>query len=268
MPSASAWPSQLDRWTNWACNFRRCHERITRRAQGLRFILARTAAGIVQQINRWHRTVFATRQTIRLSIGPLIFQTENRGAFRALQQHAPMRFHWPWLSPAPAEIKELPAINAGKSREKSESAVAAGGGVPTAHGERRSGAFFDTPMNRVFARAAAAEGEPSSCFARHEVTNLRQTVKLVEHTDRRRVEQLQRRLNLTLGRREVLTKTINQIQQETVFESPHVRQAGSRALAAVHETAAAFDLDQLTDRVVRNIDSRIIAHRERMGRVF
>jgi hypothetical protein len=264
-PSGPAW---LARWTSWARRIRGRHERIVRHAAGLRFILARAGGGMVRQINQWRRNVFATYPTIRLSIGPLIFQPDERAARWPLPPGASMRFALPDLSAGSKEIEVVQAIDQGNRREGSAGASADDRRFVTAGGEERSAGLLNTPIGRVFARASVGGTESDSRLTRHETISLQQSLKLEKQTERRRVEEIRRHLNLTLSRHELVTRTINKVQQETVIESPHVLQARSRGIARGSEFGAAFDLDQLTDSVVRNIDRRIIAHRERMRRVF
>lgn len=60
-------------------------------------------------------------------------------------------------------------------------------------------------------------------------------------------------------------KTVTNTIHEEVFESPRAVKAG---FAGISPSRTPIDIEQLTDQVVRNIDNRIVAHRERLGRVF
>ena len=83
--------------------------------------------------------------------------------------------------------------------------------------------------------------------------------------ERRRFEDQTYRVLLTLQQHET-TKQV-QRSEETVIHSSRefdVRSAerfGPKARAPI-------DIEQLTDQVVRQIDNRIVAHRERLGKVF
>jgi hypothetical protein len=70
---------------------------------------------------------------------------------------------------------------------------------------------------------------------------------------------------------------VNQIRQqrpktsvaetEQVFESRYSPRGGGATLVS-SGTNVPFDLEKLTEQVIRNLDSRLVAHRERTGRVF
>jgi len=130
------------------------------------------------------------------------------------------------------------------------------------------GSFLQTPLTRVFARAGAEGRDFGSLDQRYETLSLQRSLQLVKETihERRRVEELVRRPVVMLPQRQTLKTVTNTIHEE-VFESPHSVNAGLTGMTR-SPSLLPIDIDQLTERVVRNIDGRIVAHRERLGGVF
>jgi hypothetical protein len=54
----------------------------------------------------------------------------------------------------------------------------------------------------------------------------------------------------------------------TVRQSPWGPRVGAPGMAPQATAPAAIDLDLLTEKVVRQIDQRLVAYRERMGKLF
>jgi hypothetical protein len=55
-------------------------------------------------------------------------------------------------------------------------------------------------------------------------------------------------------------------ETEQVFETRYGAQGG--AMLIPNGTNVPLDVEKLTEQVIRNLDSRLVAHRERTGRVF
>jgi hypothetical protein len=124
------------------------------------------------------------------------------------------------------------------------------------------------PLQRVFARAVAEESGEAAPVSRAQretlviERSLRITQRVVD--ERRRVEE--RTLRKLVAREQRSAPRTTAAVQETAMQSPRGSLVGARGM--MQTTAPPIDIEQLTDRVVRNIDSRIIAHRERMGKLF
>ena len=57
-------------------------------------------------------------------------------------------------------------------------------------------------------------------------------------------------------------------QTPETYESPRGARVGAPGMAHLPDPVMPLNLDRLTEQVVKEIDNRIVAYRERMGRVF
>jgi hypothetical protein len=86
--------------------------------------------------------------------------------------------------------------------------------------------------------------------------------------ERRRIEASSRRDLFTREQPEFAMIANKAVRNEAIFESPQVMRTGTAVGAMPSVTALPLDIESLTDQVVRSIDSRLVAHRERLGKVF
>jgi hypothetical protein len=223
---------------------------------------------------KWERFAYHIRPTLRLSIGPLLFRIIGAGApgvlaiptageYDARRRQASSASAPPLAAPAPGRqgtFSEKAAIDPWPGRR-----------LPVVTGMR-------PPLN--WALAAGRGGEPGSAgpeealplarvFRRMNAADLYETVTVSqlhrEHFLARRSLRALERVTDALRRVEyrVQQTAVTLRQQSQDVAAPAVKRAAAPAPAP-----PAIDIGALTEQVVRQIDSRIIAYRERMGNLF
>ncbi len=251
-----------DRWTTWALMLQGRHARSAMRYHALSFILARNQAIRRAQVERWQHMYLKQLPTIRLSIGPIL-----------------LRFG----DPAICSHLARPAVTTGEPREVSREFIysrpqrstqrsfnqpqpfGTGADVPfKASRAELQDTVFRSPLVRVFER----EGKPASELTRFESRVVQRSLQLVKRvqTGRTRLEEDVRRNFVSREQRTTPAVTKNAIAENTVFESSRSMRTGTAGPTDM--SGRPIDIERLTEQVVRNIDSRIIAHRERTGRIF
>jgi hypothetical protein len=125
------------------------------------------------------------------------------------------------------------------------------------------------PLSRVFKRAEWGEAQ------RHRQTTalVREPLGLAQRVkeEKRRVEQQARGATVMQQRTQPRPESFERDKANSPSER---RRSGgfdlaSDAMAAAARAAPpALNVQQLTDEVIRQIDSRIVAHKERMGKLF
>ncbi len=255
-----------NRWLDWAQSLARRHARVAESHCGLSLTFLRPAPPPLFDCERWSRAAWTIAPQINLSIGPIL---------RSLRQAASHQSKSERKAPPPSAAPSSHfAPNSGdKTIVERWGVLSRIDGVEHIEGLRtfavdQRNDLPQRPLRTVFARAMveeAGERAPAS-RARRETLLVERSLQIARRVveERRRVEEQARRALVARERRGALQDAA--AAQETAAHSPRGSRVGARGMA---QTAApVIDIDQLTDRVVRNIDSRIIAHRERMGRLF
>jgi hypothetical protein len=261
---ASMNPSE--RWWAWARLLAERYGRILGRHQGAAMTWVTPGTGLSQRCQRWERVVWSLHPRIDLAIGPILQQFWREEAA--------------WLLPAPAHgaARSQPASAAetvilesrsaqGEAREsRPQAGVTAGPAALAAQGPH---AGWDLPLDRVFARVDTDEKrmgiDPKSAMTvshtGRQVLLLREAVQVLRQSaeSRLRVEEAPR---------------LSLVTRQPVDLAPPVTTAAERKAEhaewgeriSASPIAPAFDIEQLTEQVVRQIDGRLVAHRERLGR--
>jgi len=250
LPESPRWqPRQgkapANRWLDWAQTLSERRGRIALRHGSLSLIFAQPQTMIFSRVERWRQVSLTFNPQIKLAI--------NRILRQAVRHESP--------APFAARTETAFASPALKSDEGLMSEAWHGG---------HAGYSGLTPSERVFARARAEEaGDAATVFhSRQETLLVQRSLQFAQRVadERRRLEEQTRRSLVIRKQRDAPKTAANGVQEETVFQSP----LGSRVGATGTNQFAPLpiDIERLTDQVVRNIDQRIVAHRERMGRVF
>jgi hypothetical protein len=257
-----------DRWTGWAQSLRERHGHIFLRHHGMAMTLAMPSALFYVCCQRWENAAWTLCPQINLAISPILQQTIWHRASVLLAAQArsvPARTPLPISARAPAQqpgerqwvgadLLE-PALPAGKQM------LALAAPDPDWH----------MPLQRVFRRAnvddvyetvMVSQVHHARLVAQQSLQILRRVVE-----ERQRVEASERRTIMTRQQKEVTSVVTAAEAREVMMHSPHGPKVGGSGMT---QTASppAINLEQLTDQVVRHIDSRIVAHRERMGKLF
>jgi hypothetical protein len=231
-----------NRWLGWAQSLADRHSRIAVNHRGSSLTFMHPATTLPLYCEQWRRAAWTITPQINLSIGPILRLFQRAHGREASNEHRTERHRAPL---------EYPVTN-------TQAFIV----------ERRS-STWQRPLQRVFAFAMfeeAGEARPVS-RARHETLPVERSLQVVRRVvdERRRVEEPTRR-TLVAREHRSMPRIEAAVAPETVMQSPRGLRVGAQGM--MQTTAPSIDINQLTDRVVRNIDSRIIAHRERMGRLF
>lgn len=127
------------------------------------------------------------------------------------------------------------------------------------------------PLSRVFRRAELGESEAGRQQTAALVGGLRGLARRVTE-ERRRVEQQARGATVMQQRAQPRHKGFER-GDEADASHGRLRPGGfdparDAPAAAARAAPPALNIQQLTDEVIRQIDSRIVAHKERMGKLF
>lgn len=262
LPGSLHWQPQqvespVNRWRDWAQTLSERRGRIALRHSGLSLIFAQPQTMVFSRIERWRQAALTFSQQINLAINQILRQTDRH------ESPAPFAAQSQTIFALPASTTD----ERGMVRRRSNDGRAMDG---RSAGAREGFSDLQPPLKRVFARAGAEEASAAMMVSR-----LRQETLLVQRSlqfsqrvvdERRRTEEQARRSLVIRQQRDAPKTTAGAAQEETVFQSP----LGSRAGATGMNQFAPLpiDIERLTDQVAQNIDRRIVAHRERMGRVF
>jgi hypothetical protein len=245
-------------WANWAAVLHARHTRIGYRCRALSLVLGRNQAATRHRVNHRH---YRSWQLLKLSfsIGPLFLRFVS--ALRMPAARSTLR----GLAPLDAIANAQSRSDHGQLSKEQK--------IP-----RREGAFIQTaanglpnttillPITRVSSRLH--ETLETQLSTRLDVQSVGQSVQLVNRVinERMRLEEQTRRTLVTRHLREN-SKSETVRRDQIVSESERTAPSVSTQRGQVPGSWP-FDIERLTDQVVRSIDSRILAHRERMGNVF
>ncbi|MCM3870572.1 MAG: hypothetical protein ND895_07765 [Pyrinomonadaceae bacterium] len=278
-------PTGVSRWSRWARSIALRHKRFTQRRDSLALIVLRLRRPLNIFRERWAFTTRIVQPRLQLAIN----------AFVKLVHWS----HQQYFSGGPTRISSLALTD---QRVFSSPGVLRTRSAPRNHGrgetsnrqiafalasaDRGSTAGFVEPPNVlkppltfVFERLKASK--KSTHPSRFEVLSHQQARSIVE-----RVSQQSRRTEtMTIGTNTVIER---QMSSQTAATQPRrllrsvqaptrvIEKAAAAPVTTVVETASwlqdkvpvtGLNIDQITDHVVRQLDRRVVAARERMGRV-
>jgi hypothetical protein len=278
--AASRWAQQarsirrVDRWTGWARALMGRYVWIPLRQRAAAMQLLEQRAPLGMPGRRWELAALNIHPKLRLSISPLLFRTTGKGAPAVLAVPAPGGYDARQRQGGIASAPPLAAPASGRQGTPAQRApidqwqgrrTPVGSGMrlvlPGALGADRAGApgaagsQQSLPLARVFRRLNAADlYEVGTVSRRHR-----------EHLA------AQRSLRILDPVTEALQRVEYRVQRTAVVlrrQSRDITAPAVKSVAAPAPAPPAIDIGQLTEQVVRQIDNRIIAHRERMGDVF
>lgn len=254
VPNNPKWP--VNRWMEWARSFTGRFQLHPVHQLRMSLVLhgADRGAANVSYVSRWDQFIQQISPRIYLVVS--CFMREffvKRGSIQSSGASA-MPASWPSLHPTPAQ----PAHSREKDVQSGPVSVAVGGGI--------------SPVQRVFARASSIAEVNQLAVQRVKSTTLlteachrvvRRAFELGERVEERRSQ------SLVLRREERVSSTVrtDAESKDSTSYSPWGPSVGKPGFAKIG-TPMSIDLDRLTDQVVRQIDNKIVAHRERMGKVF
>ena len=248
-----------DRWSHWARALTERHTRLVDRSAGMSQTLARRFSIVYSQVHRWRHSKEVLFPQINLSMGPISFNPQtlklkDRFAAGIEKSKSPERERNAQFFVIQKAVDQI------LLRHLDAKAL-----TGTTNSE---GGFYRQPLVRVFGRSADNDGAPELKGISNTTISTEQSLVLVHRLDkeRRRFEESVEGMDQTFAQPRAALVPNVQIPTEEVIEASSVR---SKGLTRPNEPASwPFDIEQLTERIIRNIDGRILAHRERMGTVF
>jgi hypothetical protein len=280
-----AWVAQIGAPRAWALTLAaRCSSRFEQR-RGLAMLFARRATVVVSRLERGNQAVWRFTPHVRLAIHPFVHKALERvapvyrllsdrrrsnGQATAAHEESTGRF-------VRREAREE-SIGRFVRREVTASPV----GTPSLAGRaavvHAAGPSPNAlPLERVVQRIAA-EGVREIIDGSTRVVEplaARESLQIAQ-----RVTETGRRLEAPAARRDLSLRTARPMvvvpptAADLVAHAPQAgvldqRQRGTRGPGVDLDTGASpINIEQLTDQVVQAIDRRIVAHRERTGRLF
>lgn len=245
-----------NRWALWATGLYVRHARIADRLRGLALVLARNQLINLHRVSRWYHKSPKLFSQLRLSLGPFFLRLPSDKAKVSFLRLTQQTFEPHRDSGAQSTELHGQFLAAQHFRSRASTWL-----------KRNESPDFMvlSPTTRVGTRLTEIIQEQ---WSRFETRSMTQQFDLVNRViDGRRRFEVQTRRNLINRDRWEHAKDANVRREPTVIESEHTARSGSG-----HPNRMAgewpLDLERLTDQVVRTIDSRIVAHRERTGNVF
>jgi len=248
------------RWTDWTRALREKFKRSWLRQPGLELTLLQPRGPLCLHYHRWQAGTWSLAPNIRLAISPLLEET-----------------FWQGTPHTTALIDRNSGARSTLAKCETERREAVRGVlVPqllSSQTLQRSGNFHSTgiawdaaaPLARVFARKREQNEDDGTALGNRsrEVRQDALALRVVRHYAR--IEELTHR-TLVSARPPATTIAKNVEHREAVLEAAPVSPRGVKGRLGMDTSD--FDIEHLTDRVVRRLDGRLIAHQERLGRLF
>jgi len=264
LPGSLRWQTRqgeapANRWRDWAQTLSERHSRIALGQGILSLIFAQPQTLIFSRIERWRQAALKFSPQIKLAINQILQPTDRHESEARFAAQSRTVFVLRALTTDERGV-------GGQGRLDSAREGFSDSGLQMRDGFM----FLQPPLRRVFARTGPEDAnlEMIVSRSRQETLLVRSSLQFAQQAvyERQRLEEQTRRA-LVIHEQRIAPMTKSEAaQRETVFQSP----LGSRVGATGMNRFAPMpiNIEQLTDQVVRNIDQRIVAHRERMGRVF
>jgi len=255
------------RWLDWSLQFTGRHKRSPLRRPAPHFMLAGHAGSILQRIERWYHLSSRLLSQLNLSITAR-FSTRLSSVHQS-NFHGSTQNHIQWFHSRTGVTAEstrapenlIPRLTVLRPSEL--------------HTEQQPSQLVETQFRHQLSAPALMRmltrtetSTSSSSSTRFETTVGRNHTQLIHRaiTERQRYEDVRRSL-ISREQKMFAPPTNLESIETTATESirtPEPMPAWSQQRADM----AQVNLEHLTDQIVRTIDSRIIAHRERTGQVF
>jgi hypothetical protein len=266
-----------NRWTTWARSLSAGRRRVYSRHRVAVMQLLRPAIPIYRSSHRWELKAWSLFPRINLVVRPILQQLDAKrsswlpgrsGRRSSSTSEARKDFLKVGRTAADGSLKSRNVI-AGEAHElrASRGKAPATRSVAGQHPVLRYSTFpMQAPLNRVFRRFIAAEiqSEHLRLVTKESVKVAR---RVVEET--RRVERSVP-TSMATKQDQVARKILESARGETTLPG-QLTEFGKTAPNIIHGSGApvpGFTIEQLTEQVMRRIDDQIVAHKERMGKVF
>ena len=251
-----------DRWTNWSRLLISRYDRVIRPHRALTMVLMQSHALLLFRCQRWEQVGWNLSPAINFAIAPFLREVVWKKSL-LLQQHeaqiitrrqSPVRkVLWGKSFLVPQNGAQGVASEQALARERVLNKDA---GVFITSPPR-----LEIPLFRIIQRQQRNE---SNIEIRRQSLNVQTSLRLVQRV----VEQRQR------GEEKIQRPAASMaVKRSFSAEGQSFQKQAQKYTPAVDEitfprTPPEMNLQQLTDQVLRQIDDRFIAYRERMGKVF
>jgi hypothetical protein len=257
------------RWLGWAQRLGERYGRIFQRHSDLSMTLMQPPALLYSCCQRWEHVAWSLYPQIKLAIHPILQQTVWHAAPPSLVDHQvfalspSIRLENPatkrWLEWRPQRVKSA----------RGEDSVT---GIKQAQGPENPLFAWGTPLKRVFTRFNIEHLDEGVTVSRVHRENLplEQTQRIVRRVlnERQRIETRTAHQAMVIRRQQEMTPAISVSEKSPMaMNSPWGLKVGTPGMSQPLPPLP-MDIERLTEQVVRHIDQKIVAHRERMGRVF
>lgn len=231
-------------------------------------VLAENRAFILKQVERRYFASANVRSHLQLSINPILrcLNREIRSLFTAatLKKHKLLNrsFSQNATGHEPSYKRNFVRTSRSDSHSIQHSGPPASTVINSSTNDHSSAAFI-----RIFNRSKVSN-EPGSDLRRFAAVTIGHGARLINRivTQRNRVDETARRSFVTRVNREAASAAKQAVSERTIYESSLNQSPGWRP--PMNQSGWPIDIEKLTDQVVRSIDGRIVAHRERIGKVF
>lgn len=266
-----------ERWSRWARSLGERHGRIALRHGPLAFTLAEGPRSISLRSQRWESYAWRLCPQINLAIGVVLRETVRAGTSLL------------WSPPAQLELRQviLPGDDASAVRLQSRNRLgshdrphATGLEREQPHALRSISAMRLTPLGSVFSRldprgtaihSHQRLSAPASLQLARRVVEDRQRVEV--RTPSTTVVRQQQHITTTEAERGMIAPqsrmSTSAPAESEVGQSASLLpdwRSNARARADAWPAAPAINIEQLTEQVVRQLDHRLMAYRERRGK--
>jgi hypothetical protein len=245
-------PTPAGRFGRWARSISSRHHRVGSRHRGVVMQLLRRSDPVYRSSHRWELKAWSLFPRINLAIRSIL----NESGVKSFS------------TPSSRTRSHLAARNEVRPVEPgiSSMTVAERNSIP-----EFSRPSTQTPLTRVFRRLAVQEIETlSRKLLTRESLNITRRV----FEDRRRIEHHVHTATVT-RQDQVSRKVLEHTKEAERKLAEHLAELSKARVTAdtVYgmpplSSPAAFNIEQLTEQVIRRIDDQIVAHKERMGTLF
>lgn len=287
---ASPETALTDRWSTWARSLSKRHERIAAR-HGALFMTLAVPLGMFTSINhRWERFALALFPRIRVSIGPIlleiahgqfpsvprvgqaltlpvtalrnrtIFENKVAGARSNGQRLEPRFVSHSTVVNAPGSL-QVGQLQLAATTGRTLSPDVADSTFVSAEIQHRN-TYKRSPLRRVFARIDG--GDPAVVFSRIPFEKESRAIAHRMVQERLRLEQ-RKQGDMVVRTQTMAAASTKNRSLETEAEFASTPKARDRTWP---DKSPEINVEQLTEQVIRKIDHRITAYRERLGRAF
>lgn len=273
-PSAVA----AGRWSQWARSMSGRHRQVVSKHRFVVMTLLRRAVPLYFSSRRWELKAWSLFPRINLAIDvrpqafvfktSLLSRTAQAQRSRQIDRDRP---GMPRLVEQSLALQQARSKGQGRSDNRSTTAGMESKTIVVTPVNVSGGIYGPGALDRVFRRLVARESEPrtkgilttEALSIVHRVTAEHRRVE--ERTQTQTV--LRQQQPASLSQEQMKERTGRSANQETTLDrfGSNVRNADATPPPFMTPN---FNLQQLTDHVIRQIDDRIIAYKERMGKLF